>query len=223
MDINNKILIKLSTKKVFFFDLDGTLVDSSPRHASAFKQVLAIHHPKICKTFDYELIKGKATPAVFHELGIAAPDEVEFLTSEKRRFYLEDIHRGRVSVFPGAVEILRLLSSNKKEIYIVTSAAKNTAHVMLETAGFMPFIQGVITSEDVTRNKPYPDIFNLALKKSGKKSQDVLVIEDSLSGKTAAERAGIDSLLVNQGFTDIVSLHFDTLETLYSYIKNNFK
>ncbi len=219
MDIINKVLIK----KVFFFDLDGTLVDSSPRHASAFKQVLAAHHPKICKTFDYELIKGKATPAVFHELGIAAPDEVEFLTSEKRRFYLEDIHRGRISVFPGAIEILRLLSSKRREIYIVTSAAKNTAHVMLKTAGFMPFIQGVITSEDVKRNKPYPDIFNFALKKSGKKPQDVLVIEDSLPGKTAAEKAGLDSLLVNQGFTNILSSHFDTLETLYFYIKKNFE
>ena len=55
------MILKMSKKMVYFFDLDGTLVDSSKCHSSAFKKVLAIHYPDICKTFNYEHFKGKSS------------------------------------------------------------------------------------------------------------------------------------------------------------------
>ena len=103
-------------KQVFFFDLDGTLVDSSKCHASAFEEILAIHYPDICRTFNYENFKGKSTPSVFRELGITNLKKIDFLVNEKRRIYLDYINKGKVSIFSGALQLLRILKNNKKKI-----------------------------------------------------------------------------------------------------------
>ena len=216
-------MIDIINRKGYFFDLDGTLVDSSPCHSSAFSQVLSVYYPDICKNFDYERFKGKSTPSVFRELGIKNPEEVKLLTQKKRRSYLEDINNDRIPVFSGALELVRLLFSKSKKIYVVTSASEKAAHVMLKVAGFMPYINGVITSQDVKRNKPHPDIYRFALEKSRMNPEDVLVIEDSLSGKMAAQKAGIDIILVNQELMGNARSNSKTLKELHSYIKNAFE
>lgn len=124
------------------------------------------------------------------------------MTRKKRQLYLDDVYNGKVPVFAGSRELLRLLFSKGRKIYIVTSASKKTAQVILDVAGFRPFVNVVITSQDVEKDKPYPDIFLLALKKSRMDPEDVMVIEDSLSGRTAAEKAEIDTILVNQELMD---------------------
>ena len=104
-------MLDIINKKGYFFDLDGTLVDSSKCHASAFEEVLAIHYPDICKTFNYEHFKGESTPSVFRKLGITNPKKIDFFVNEKRRIYLDYINNGKVSIFSGALRLLRILSN----------------------------------------------------------------------------------------------------------------
>lgn len=206
-------------KEGYFFDLDGTLVDSSFCHCSAFKRVLNKYYPEIYKNFDYERLKGKSTPSVFRELGIEYP-QIDLLTSEKRQLYLDDVCRGSVPVFAYAKELLSLLFDKNKKIYIVTSASKKTARIILKAAKVLQFINGIIASDDVTRDKPHPEIFLLALKESGMHPEEIVVVEDSLTGKTAAQSAGIDVILVNQESNIDGASNFRTLQDLYLYIKN---
>lgn len=208
-------MLKKIDRKGYFFDLDGTLVDSSPGHAHAFKEVLAKYCPGMGKGFNYENYKGIATPEVFERLGIKGRREIDFLTRQKRRLYLDQIRNKKIPVFPGSHDLFELLHSKGKKINIVTSASKESAQAILKTTGLSAYIDKLVTSEDVNRGKPYPDIFLLALIKSKISNKDAVVIEDSISGKISAEKAGIDCLLINSTSADFINM-----EQLYLYIKN---
>ena len=70
----------------FIFDLDGTLIDSTPSHVRAFN--FAISMSKISKDidFNYEEMKGKRTIDVMRELGFGL-EEAQRLTKIKQEKY----------------------------------------------------------------------------------------------------------------------------------------
>tara|TARA_Y100000294_G_scaffold136470_1_gene129349 strand:- start:11 stop:199 length:189 start_codon:yes stop_codon:yes gene_type:complete len=53
--------------------------------------------------------------------------------------------------------------------------------------------------------------------------KDIVVIEDSLAGKIAAKKAGIDVIMVNQSKAVGTGLCFNTLNELHLYINKEFK
>ena len=216
-------MVNIQQKKGYFFDLDGTLIDSSSHHTIAFQKVLTRHRPDIVKTFQYEPFKGKSTSSVFKELGIEDQREIDFLSQGKKRIYLEDLYQNRVALFPRAKELLQFLSSQGKEIFIVTSASPESANAVVEINQLSRWIHGVVTSQEVKNNKPHPDIFLLALKKSRLSAPEVIVIEDSLSGKTAAQKAGLDFLLVNQPVVNNSQEQFKTLQELHAFIQKQLQ
>ena len=216
-------MLDIINKKGYFFDLDGTLVDSSKCHSSAFKEVLAIHNPDICRTFNYENFKGKSTPSVFRELGITNPKKIDFFVNEKRRIYLDYINNGKISIFSGALRLLRILKNNKKKNYIVTSASRNATLKVLEVSRLITLVDDIITSEDAKRNKPDPDLYFVAIEKCNMPVKDIVVVEDSLAGKIAANKAGIDVIMVNQSKAVGTGLCFNTLNELHLYINKKFK
>jgi|TARA_B100001964_G_scaffold84441_1_gene95287 beta-phosphoglucomutase len=217
------MILKMSKKMGYFFDLDGTLVDSSKCHSSAFNKVLAIHYPEICKNFNYENFKGKSTPSVFRDLGIIDPKKLNILVNEKRRIYLDYINNGKVPIFLGALRLLRILKKNKKTNYIVTSASRNATLNVLEVSGLITLVDDIITSENAKRNKPNPDLYLVAIEKSNIPVRDIVVVEDSLAGKIAANKAGIDVIMVNQSKDNNACLCFNTLNEFYLHIKKEFK
>ena len=60
----------LRDKRHLLFDLDGTLVDSSPAHAAAFREALLALAPALAPGFDYERVRGVETRAAMRMLGV---------------------------------------------------------------------------------------------------------------------------------------------------------
>ena len=60
----------LKNRSRFLFDLDGTLVDSAPAHAAAFRSVLADDWPRLAAEFRYDRVKGCTTRDVFLRIGV---------------------------------------------------------------------------------------------------------------------------------------------------------
>ena len=71
-----------------------------------------------------------------------------------------------------------------------------TVHRTLRAIGVAELFPIVVTAEEVQRGKPAPDLFLLAAQRMGVRAADCLVFEDSLLGITAAEAAGMGSVLV---------------------------
>lgn len=215
------IMINLKIKKGFFFDMDGTLIDSLPTHEQSFRHVLEKHAPELLTTFNYDNHHGVSTPDVFERLGIVDEERKNILTKAKRTEYLQSIYRDGVKVIDGADEILAFLKSLNKIIYISTSASCDSVKAVCDVTGWDQYLDGFVAAQDVKRSKPDPQIFQLTSQRSGVGPQDALVLEDAFSGQQASLAAGIDCVMVNQPEDNHQKFIYKNLRDFYLRLKED--
>jgi len=190
---------EFSHKRHLLFDLDGTLVDSSPAHAEAFVAALRPAHPELARRFDYPAHQGRPTSEVFASLGLTDAAEVAALTGRKQAFYRAAVAGGRVGLFPGVRSLLQDLLAAGRRLHVVTGASRGSTDAILECTGLRPLLTGIITAEDTGPGKPAPDPFLHVLRLHRLPPEACLVIEDAGNGVESARRAGLDVVLVNTG------------------------
>lgn len=184
----------LSRKRLLIFDLDGTLVDSSPLHARAFSETFAPHGVEV----DYAAIAGMTTADAVDRLSAGldiAPNERARLVADKRERALRLIE-SELDAIEGAVEFVRA-AQGRFALALCTSASKAGADASLARVGLAGDFDPVITAEDVIRGKPDPEPFVRALKAHGAAPGDALVFEDAESGLAAAAAAGIEAVRID--------------------------
>lgn len=197
------------------FDFDGTLVDSSPLHAEAYRRALERHRSDLLDHFSYETLKAKTTRDGFKSLGIGDEMMLECLTAEKQRFFREAVAEGRLAPLPGVRELLTALSATGRRLFLVTSGSSASVSAALRACALATQFEGMVTADDVDRGKPSPDGFLLCLSRFGLAPAASVVVEDATSGVAAARTAGLaviavhDATLVGQAdfyFRDLHSL-----------------
>lgn len=170
------------------FDLDGVLVDTSPCHAEAYARLwrrLGVDAPA------YESIAGRKTRDVVAEITRNLdPDaaRLETWVGCKQAWAREAIARANI-VFDDAPPLLAALQEAGVALAVGTSASAETAALAIARVGeaYFPI---VVTSADVTRGKPSPEIYHAVLQRAGIPAGRSLVVEDSQSGLLAALSAG---------------------------------
>lgn len=172
----------------YLFDLDGTLVDSSPVHERAYRQVLADQHPALLPGFDYRTVSGLTTFDAFRSLGLDESQSRE-ATSRKQSLYRETVNT--VRAMPGALALLEKLKARGTAIAIVTSASRASATRTLEATGLLTFADTLVTADDVTKAKPDPEPYRRALAHLKADPAKTIAVEDALSGIVSAHAAGV--------------------------------
>lgn len=210
-------------KKNFLFDLDGTLVDSNQLHSLAFQQVLSRSAPEILASFDYEGIKGRRTSDVFAEYGFSSAEQIALLTAEKQSAYFSAIATYGLPLIAGARDILDFLAGSNRGLYLVSAGSRTSVEEALRAAAIRDYFSGVVTSDDVTRSKPSPDIYLKCLELYDLPATSCVAVEDSGSGLQASMDAGIDSVLVSRDAGMDGSYEtFATLEKFYDHVVEAF-
>lgn len=179
------------------FDMDGLLLDTERPALIAWSQAaeeLGIELPEsvILATVgvDWESTKRIITGA----LGSGAPREA--LVSRTQEIYRRWFDDFGVQAKPGAIELLRKLREHGIPAGIATSSSRKSAEWKLGKAGLLPYISGGACGDEVSRGKPYPDVF---LKSASELKADpayCAALEDSPAGITAAKAAGMTAILV---------------------------
>lgn len=192
-------LFTLPTREyaAFIFDCDGTLADSMPLHQRAWIAALR----KYGATFDFgwELFMSRAGKTI--ELTVSELN-AEFgltldpkLVSECQRAEYDALALG-VKPIEQVVAFAREKARAGFPVSVASGGDAPTVNRTLRTIGIAELFPVVVTAEEVQRGKPDPDLFLLAAQRMGVAPGDCLVFEDSLLGITAAERAGMGSVLV---------------------------
>ena len=192
-------------RKLFIFDLDGTLVDSSPLHARAFDAALA----PVGLSVDYETVAGLTTERAIDRITAAAevtldPEHHARLCATKRA-EAGRLLEAELEALPGAVEFVRAARA-RVACALATSASPGSVDIALSRTGMTGWFNPVITAADVVRGKPDPETFLLALKAHGYDPGDALVFEDSASGLAAAAAAGIAAVRIGPDTPDWFAL-----------------
>src|SRR5207302_10843387 len=100
----------------------------------------------------------------------------------------------------GAAEVLGALHG-KYRMGVVTTSTRDHFDLVHRSTGFTRYFDFVITSEDVTRLKPDPEPYLVAIRRSGLAPHECIAVEDSERGLTAAHAAGIACVVVPSAMT----------------------
>ena len=123
-----------------------------------------------------------------------------------------------VDARPGAVELLaRLGELDGVALGLASNSPRYLVDDALATAGMTDVFDVIVTSDDVERAKPAPDIYLLACERLGVEPADAVALEDSASGIAAAKAAGLTVIGVPQfAETDVSAADrvIDSLEEL---------
>lgn len=206
----------------FLFDLDGTLIDSSPCHERSFVRTLQTDQPHLVDAFNYELYKGKSTRETFMELGIEDAGVLSSMTEKKQSLYRQMVEDGEVLAFPYACELLTTLRDNKFRSWVVTGASRRSAETALTRLGLLDFFEGLITGDESPRTKPAPDLYLKCLHSQAIEASCAIAIEDALPGIQSARAAGLSVMAVNNTELSHLPEYVGTLKDLHDiWLLNN--
>ncbi|MFF4648789.1 HAD-IA family hydrolase [Streptomyces sp. NPDC001380] len=174
------------------FDMDGTLVDSTPAVVRCWLAWAAEYG---LTPADFARIATHGRPAAEIIGDLLPPERLAGggLDAALRRIEeLEVADTEGTVALPGAVELLESLPAGSWAV--VTSATRRLAEVRLKAAGLSAPV--LVTADDVVRGKPDPEPFLLGARMLDADPVSCVVLEDAPAGLAAARAAGMRSIAV---------------------------
>jgi HAD superfamily hydrolase (TIGR01509 family) len=120
------------------------------------------------------------------ELGVKMPPE-EISAAVVRR--MEGLYRERLPLIPGARVAVERLAA-RWPLGLASSANRPVIEVALELSGLEDFFGATVSSEEVARGKPAPDVYLEAARRLRVDPALCAAIEDSSNGILSAHAAG---------------------------------
>ena len=184
------------------FDMDGVLVDSEKFICKAACRMFAEKGLTV-QPEDFLPFVGTGENRYIGGVAEKYNFPVDIVAVKKRThdIYLEII-KGALMPLAGVHDFIETCKSMGKKIAVASSADRRKVEGNLAEINLPPDrFDVVLTAEDVEHKKPAPDIFLLAAKHLGFDAKDCLVIEDAVSGVSAAKAAGARCLALTSSFT----------------------
>jgi HAD superfamily hydrolase (TIGR01509 family) len=170
------------------FDLDGVLLDSEQLWNEAKEQLVRLVGGRWREDAPRAMM-GMSSPewsAYMHdELGVDL--DVEEINRRVVQ-QLEELYRERLPLLPGAVEAVRSLGA-RWPLGLASSSNREIIDLALSLAGLTDAFAATVSSEEVPRGKPAPDVYLEAARRLGVQAERCVAIEDSSNGLRAAAAA----------------------------------
>jgi HAD superfamily hydrolase (TIGR01509 family) len=172
------------------FDLDGLLLDTE----QVWDEVReALTHERGGRWHDRaqaDMMGMSSTEwsrYMHEELGLAeAPEELNRLVVER----MMERYAERLPLIDGAVEAVRRLAE-RWPLGLASSSNRPLIDLALREMGVADLFAATVSSEEVERGKPAPDVYLEAARRLGVEPGEVVAVEDSANGIRAARAAGM--------------------------------
>jgi beta-phosphoglucomutase len=172
----------------YIFDFDGVLVNTMEVHFACYGQALAEAGVPIDRQrfFSQAGMTGREQIAWFAR---AAGKTVDVEAVYDRKSEIAREHAGGATPIPSNLELLRVLRSAGHKVAVASGSSRPSILPIMAALGIQ--VDALVTSEDVRRGKPHPDLFLAAAEKLGALPRDCVVVEDSDVGIECARNAGM--------------------------------
>ena len=172
------------------FDLDGVLLDSEQVWDQVREQLVRERGGRWHERAHAEMMGMSSVEwsrYMHDELGVPDPPE-EISAGVVRR--LEDAYRKRLPLIDGAREAVERLAA-RWPLGLASSSNRELIDFALEVSGLAQFFRVSVSSEEVARGKPAPDVYLEAARRLSVPPERCAAIEDSRNGIRSAKAAGV--------------------------------
>ncbi len=179
--------------------MDGTLIDSSSVIANSINHVRS--------KLSLEPMPQKQIVACINNSNIHAPSffyEAPHFSKEHEQWFQEyytDHHHIDTTLYNGVGKLLKRLR-NSHSLSIATNAYKLSAMQTLNVNNISNYFDIIMCADEVKNAKPHREMLDVIVDHYGADRDKFVVIGDGERDIMAADHAGIDSILVDWGFSD---------------------
>src|SRR5439155_10664157 len=187
---------KHSSPRALIFDCDGTLADTMPLHWRAWQVIAARHRLHFPEDRFYSL-GGVPSRDILQMLSQEQGLGLDYLAvaREKEAEYLPLI--AQVEPINTVVGLARD-HHGKVPLAVASGGTRKIIEQVLNHLGIRQLFKAIVTSEDVARQKPAPDIFLEAAQRLGVPPQFCRAYEDTDLGMQAIRAAGMEAVDVRE-------------------------
>jgi len=180
----------VSRVEAVVFDLDGVIVDSEHVWDEVREELANERGGRWHERAQADLM-GMSAPEwsryVHEELGV--PDSPEEISAEIVR-RMTAAYREHLPLIPGAREAVERLAA-RWPLGLASSSNREVIDLVLELSGLAQFFRVTVSSEEVSRGKPAPDVYLEAARELGVPPERCAAVEDSRNGIRSAKAAGM--------------------------------
>jgi HAD superfamily hydrolase (TIGR01509 family) len=203
--MNRKIIDTASKCDAVIFDFDGTLVDSMWMWKQIDIEYLARFGISLGEEGAKRLqkdIEGMSftETAVYFKDSFHIPYDTERIKADWENMSVEK-YRREVKLKPYARDFLNFLKEKGKKLGIATSNGREMVDACMNSLGISSYFDRVAIACEVSRGKPFPDIYLLVSEELSASPESCLVFEDVPAGIIAGKRAGMKVCAVEDDFS----------------------
>lgn len=172
------------------FDMDGLMFDTEAVYWKAASALLKRRGFEYTQTICDEIM-GRPPEYCFKRFIeiFSLKEDWRDLRREDEELFIDFLKEGYATT-PGLLELLDVLERRGIPRCVCTSSSARVANEVLKKDDVISRFSFVLTSDDVTKGKPNPDVYLKAATRFGINPKDMLVLEDSSAGCRAAVDSG---------------------------------
>lgn len=203
--------------KALIFDCDGVLAETERNgHRIAFNRTFADKGFGV--EWDVALYKellkvggGKERMTHFFDRtswpeGIADREAlIRELHQLKTAYYTQIIESGQLPLRPGVARLVDEALADGIRLAVCSTSNEKAVHAVVEKLlgpARKAKFNAILAGDVVSKKKPDPEIYSLALKQLGLEADECVVIEDNRNGLLAAKGAGLYCVVTTNGYTE---------------------
>jgi HAD superfamily hydrolase (TIGR01509 family) len=172
------------------FDLDGVLIDSEHVWDEVRQQLAEERGGRWNENASRDMMgmSSREWSRYMHDVVGLEEEPGEISAEVVRR--LEDRYRRVIPLIAGAEQAVERLAA-RWPLALASSSNRELIDLVLESSGLGRYFEASVSSEEVPRGKPAPDVFLEAASRLGVEPTRCAAIEDSENGILAAKAAGM--------------------------------
>jgi len=200
--------------KAVIFDMDGVLIEAKDWHYEALNRALALFGFEISRYDHLVTYDGLPTKRKLEMLTMerGLPKSLHgFLNDLKQIYTMEIVHAKCKPTFHHEYALSNLKAKGYK-LAVASNSVRSSVEEMMQKASLTPYLDVLMSNQDVTKGKPDPEIYTATMTRLGLEPQECMVVEDNENGIRAARAANANVMIVKE-------VHDVNLENILTHIR----
>ena len=196
----------IQNKKLFIFDLDGTLVDTAPDFKNSINYMLNELNESEVSLKEIRNWVGYGARELIRRTVVDKniPHDERKIEEMLKIFLLHYTHNidDDSVLFNNVRNVLEFLKDNGIKLAVCTNKMERLSNILLEKLNVLHIFDYLVGGDSLSKNKPDPYPLLNICEKLNTEISDSIMIGDSVTDLNAGKGAGMPVVLVSYGYTD---------------------